>query len=107
MSKSVAPLAVLAAVPIALVLVLAGAVGLGSRTQSTQAGEGFSLMSAADLAKIVGQKDVAVFDANTDEVFAAARVPGAVHLADYREFPASVLPADKATRVIFYCKNTL
>jgi len=106
MPKSVAPLAVLAAVPVALVLILAGAVGLGSRTQSTQAGEGFALMSAAELAKILGQKDVAVFDANTDEVFAAARVPGAVHLAEYKDYPASTLPADKATRVIFYCKNT-
>jgi len=106
MQTRIAPLVVLAAVPVALVLALAVAVGIGTGPARTAAGDGFGLMSAADLARILGQKDVAVFDANTDEVFAEARVPGAVHLARYKDYPASVLPADKATRVIFYCKNT-
>jgi len=68
--------------------------------------DGFTLMSAAELAKVLGQKDVKVFDANSEKVFAEGHVPGAVFLAEYRTYPASTLPADKATRVIFYCKNT-
>jgi hypothetical protein len=103
MRNRIAPIAMLAIAPILLVLTLVVAVKAGAGGKE---GDGFGLMSAGDLAKILGQKDVAVFDANGPEVFAKAHVPGAVHLAEYKDYPASTLPADKATRVIFYCKNT-
>jgi hypothetical protein len=106
MSNRITPIALLAVAPVALVLVLMVAVKAGAGGSARKEADGFALMSAGDLARILGQKDVAVFDANTDEVFASARVPGAVHLAEFKDYPASVLPADKATRVIFYCKNT-
>lgn len=106
MKSRIAPIALLGAFPVVLVLALAAAVGLGTATSANGSEDGFGLMSAGDLAKILGAKDVAVFDANTDEVFLAAHVPGAVHLEKFKDYPASVLPADKATRVIFYCKNT-
>jgi hypothetical protein len=104
MKQRIAPIAVLAAAPVALVLALALAVRAGAAP--SHGDEGFGLMSAAELARILGQKDVAVFDANSAETFAKGHVPGATFLEEYRKFPASVLPADKATRVIFYCKNT-
>jgi rhodanese-related sulfurtransferase len=69
------------------------------------AAEPFSLMSAAELSKALGAPDVKVFDANSPDVYAKAHVPGAA-LVDFQEFTAGELPADKATRVIFYCKNT-
>jgi Rhodanese-like domain len=68
--------------------------------------EPFGVLTAAELLPLVGAPDVAIFDANSAEEFARGHVPGAIHLADFRRFPASALPADKATRVIFYCKNT-
>jgi len=67
--------------------------------------EPFSLMSAAELSRALGAPDLKVFDANSASVFAKAHVPGA-RLVDYDGFTAGELPADKATRVIFYCKNT-
>jgi rhodanese-related sulfurtransferase len=67
--------------------------------------EPFDLISPADLAKALGAPDVKVFDANSASVFAKGHVPGA-RLIDYDGFKAGELPADKATRVIFYCKNT-
>lgn len=103
MKNRIAPIAMLAIAPILLVLALVVAVRAGAGGTE---GDGFGLMSAGDLAKILGQKDVAVFDANSAETFAKGHVPGATFLEEYRKFPASVLPADKATRVIFYCKNT-
>jgi hypothetical protein len=105
MKPRIAPIAVLAIAPVLLVLILAVAVKAGAGGAAKE-GEGFTLMSAAELASILGQKDVRVFDANSAETFAKGHVPGAVFLEEYRKFPASVLPADKATRVIFYCKNT-
>ncbi len=104
MKQRINPVAFLAAVPILLVLALVLAVRAGA--SPAHGDEGFGLMTAGELAKILGQKDVAVFDANSAETFAKGHVPGATFLEEYRKFPASVLPADKATRVIFYCKNT-
>jgi rhodanese-related sulfurtransferase len=67
--------------------------------------EPFTLLTAAELSRMLGAPDVKVFDANSPSVFAKAHVPGAA-LVDFQEFTAGELPADKATRVIFYCKNT-
>jgi hypothetical protein len=105
MTRRIAPIAMLAIAPVLLVLALVVAVRAGAGGTAKE-GDGFTLMSAGDLAKILGQKDVAVFDANSAETYAKGHVPGATFLEEYRKFPASVLPADKATRVIFYCKNT-
>jgi hypothetical protein len=105
MNRRIAPIALLALAPITLVLALVVAVKAGAGGAPKE-GDGFALMSAAELARILGQKDVAVFDANSAETFAKGHVPGATFLEEYRKFQASVLPADKATRVIFYCKNT-
>ncbi|HET9553605.1 MAG TPA: rhodanese-like domain-containing protein [Anaeromyxobacteraceae bacterium] len=93
------PLVAVAAVGAAAALALAA-------NRPARAEDGFALMSAADLAKVLGAADVAVFDANSDATYAKAHVPGAVHLDEYRRYPASTLPADKASRVVFYCKNT-
>jgi len=105
MTRRIAPIAMLAIAPILLVLALVVAVKAGAGGTAKE-GDGFALISAADLARILGQKDVAVFDANGPDVYAKAHVPGAVHLTEYKDYPASTLPVDKATRVIFYCKNT-
>jgi predicted sulfurtransferase len=86
-------------------LALAGLVAPGLAARAAEA-EKFGLLTAAQLHGMLGAPDLKVFDANSDESYAAGHVPGAVHLADYRKFPASVLPADKATRVIFYCTNS-
>jgi len=67
--------------------------------------EPFGLMTAAELKQVLGAPDVRVFDANSASVFQKGHVPGA-RLVDYDGFTAGELPADKATRVIFYCKNT-
>jgi rhodanese-related sulfurtransferase len=67
--------------------------------------EPFALITPAELARSLGAADLKVFDANSPAVFARGHVPGAT-LIDYQDFTAGELPADKATRVIFYCKNT-
>jgi rhodanese-related sulfurtransferase len=67
--------------------------------------EPFTLMTAAELKQVLGAPDVKVFDANGPAVYAKAHLPGA-RLIDYQDFTAGELPQDRATRVIFYCKNT-
>ncbi len=53
--------------------------------------------------KMLSAPDVRVFDANTDDVFRANHVPGAVHIGD-RDL-AQLLPANKDTRLVFYCTS--
>jgi hypothetical protein len=93
--------------PLVAVATLCAAAALTvAAMRPAHAEDGFALLSAVELSKVLGAADLAVFDANGDAEYARAHVPGAVHLAEYRRYPASTLPADKATRVVFYCKNT-
>jgi hypothetical protein len=90
-------------------LLLAAAAGLAVTLAGAAAAaeEGFGLMPAAEVAKALGARDLAVFDANGAESYAAGHVPGARHLEDFLDYPASALPADKTTRLVFYCRNKL
>ena len=49
-----------------------------------------------------------VFDANSEDFRKRnGTVPGAVLLASYREYDASVLGQDKGRQLVFYCTNRL
>lgn len=80
------------------------ACALGLAPGRAAAGEPFTLLSVADLARDMGAKDLKVFDANSPSTYAKGHIPGAVNV-DYEDLTAGELPADKATRVVFYCKN--
>lgn len=71
--------------------------------------EGFKLIHVAELQKWM-DKDAAavhVFDANTDEVRKSdGLIPGAVALASSSSYETTVLPENKAEKVVFYCANT-
>jgi 3-mercaptopyruvate sulfurtransferase SseA len=65
--------------------------------------EPFGRLSVDEVEKLLGQKDVRIIDVNDQEVFAKAHVPGAVRV-DLTEV-AGALPADKALKLVYYCKN--
>ncbi len=85
---------------------VAGAVvfAVGLATRPSAAAEPFTLISVADVARDLAAKDLKVFDANSPSTFRKGHLPGAVNV-DYEDLTAGELPADKATRVVFYCKN--
>ncbi len=62
----------------------------------------FTMVSVDEVAGLVGKPGVAIVDANPQDVYQEGHVPGARW---YRSGPslAAVLPADKATRLVFYC----
>ncbi len=66
-------------------------------------GRGYSELTVAQVAELLGKPDVRVYDANPREVYDAGHVPGAAFLP-YR-FDASALPPDREARLVFYCKN--
>ena len=47
---------------------------------------------------------VAVFDANNRSRYEEGHIPGATHVVD-RTVGAEILPADRATPLVFYCHN--
>ena len=79
------------------------ALALLSAASPARAGEGFSLMPAAEVQKNLGQPDFRVFDVNVPELWTKHRVPGAVHVTGKELGP--LLPASKDTRVVFNCSN--
>ncbi len=72
--------------------------------------EGFKLIKVAELSKWMDgpeKASVHIYDANSDEARKAdGLIPGAVALASSSSYEVSVLPENKADKVVFYCANT-
>lgn len=84
----------------ASVLVLATA-ALGCA--ETGAREPFKLVGMDEVERMLSQPRIAIIDANTRETFEKNHLPGAKY---YKSAPlAQLLPADKATRLVFYCAS--
>ncbi len=80
--------------------------GGGSSTQSsstTATAAAVHEMTVEEVAAGIGAGSLHVYDANREETFRAAHVPGAVWVG--HELSASVLPADHAASLVFYCAN--
>ena len=65
--------------------------------------ETFPIISKADLQKVVDQKSAFIVDANSDESFKDAHVPGAIHYGDHKNDFAKLLPTDKSKMIVAYC----
>jgi rhodanese-related sulfurtransferase len=59
-----------------------------------------------ELASLLETKKAQPIDANNDATRSREGVvPGATLLSNYREYDLSVLPSDKAMKLVFYCAN--
>lgn len=67
-------------------------------------GEGYREVTLDEAAALVARTGVAVLDANVEDVYAAAHLPGARHVSPLTLSEAE-LPADRAAPLLFYCKN--
>jgi len=67
------------------------------------AGEPFQLVTIDEVERMLAARDVAIYDANPEEVFAKNHLPGARFVDS--AFGKGSLPKDKATRLVFYCAN--
>lgn len=59
-----------------------------------------------ELASALQTGSVKVIDNNSEEVYRKNHIPTAVHMNSSKA-DASVLPADKSTPLVFYCKNKM
>jgi len=67
---------------------------------------GLGRISPAELHDLIREKSVTVIDVNSQQSWSRAHVPGAINL-DPTSYDANDLPADKASRIVFYCSNPL
>ncbi len=85
----------------ALLLVLASTPILACAANGRS--EPFTLVGMDEVERMLSQPDVAIVDANTRETFVKNHLPGARY---YKSAPfEQVLPADRSTRIVFYCAN--
>jgi rhodanese-related sulfurtransferase len=66
---------------------------------------GLKGIAPRDLLESMKNSDITVVDLNARHSWLKARVPGAVNLLP--DFDAALLPADRATSLVFYCSNPL
>jgi hypothetical protein len=86
---------------VGLLLALAGAATFACAANRSR--EPYSLVGMDEVERMLSQPDVAIIDANTRETFRKNHLPGARY---YKSAPlAQVLPADKSTRLVFYCAS--
>ena len=63
---------------------------------------GVNVVTTEQLKGMIGQKDVFVYDSRSKDAYDKAHVDGAISLP-LADFDASKLPADKASKLVFYC----
>ncbi len=84
----------------ALVAIAALAAGCARRGS----GEPFTRVGVDEVERMLGDPRVAIVDANPYDVFQQGHVPGARWYGPGSSL-ASVLPADRTTRLVFYCAS--
>jgi rhodanese-related sulfurtransferase len=65
---------------------------------------GLATISPRDLQQLLQAGKVSIFDVNSPQSWAQARVPGAVNLDPIAWNPGD-LPSDRGALVVFYCSN--
>ena len=64
-------------------------------------------LAVSDVVGLVKDKSATVFDANDGDTRKEyGVVPGAVLLSSSKDYPLSVLPAEKTNKLVFYCGGT-
>jgi hypothetical protein len=75
-----------------------------SKDDTSAAHQELPEMTVDEVAAGLEAKQLTVVDCNGDKTRKKHGIlPGAILIEDEETFPASVLPADKATKLLFYC----
>ena len=78
--------------------------GGGDDEQSASA-PGYGEVGLDEVARLVDSRGATIVDANRDDRYAQGHIPGALHVRrdDKGALAGDPLPADKATKLVFYC----
>ena len=85
---------------------LGGCSKTDSAAAADKAKDNVPSMTVDEVDQAVAAKQAVAVDCNTDKTRKRSGVvPGAILISDDESFAASELPADKATKLVFYCAN--
>ena len=74
------------------------------KTDSSKHEENLPELTVDEVAAGIEAKSLTVLDCNSDKTRKRVGVlPGAILVADEEAYPASILPTDKAAKLVFYC----
>ena len=77
-----------------------------SKDKSAEVEQELPEISLDDVAAAIDAKAVTVFDCNTDKTREKhGKLPGAILVDDTETYPASMLPTDKSSKLVFYCSG--
>jgi rhodanese-related sulfurtransferase len=79
--------------------VAAALVALSARAEGN---EPFGMLTMDQVEKLLGQPNVVVVDANSEDVYRKSHLPGAILM---KEPLAKLLPPDKGRTLVFYCAS--
>jgi hypothetical protein len=88
---------------LAATLMVTGLAGLATPALAEE--EPFGRLDVAQVEALLGQQGVVIFDVNSAEVYRKGHVPGArwSAMGDVEKN----LPADRSTKLVYYCHNKL
>jgi hypothetical protein len=77
-----------------------------SDSSATAKAEEYPSMTVDEVDKAIAAKEAQAVDCNGDRTRKKhGVVPGAILITDEEAYPASELPADKTTKLVFYCTD--
>ncbi len=85
-------------------LLFLGLIGFYSISSSIHAADELSFISTEELAKGIKEKNIFVVDCNTPEIYEKGHIPTAIHMNSSNP-DLKLLPKDKKSALVFYCKN--
>jgi rhodanese-related sulfurtransferase len=83
------------------ILILIAALVLAANVYAAE----FPTITVPDLKAAISSQKVVLLDANGSESWQAGHIPGAIDYTANKENLASLLPTDKNTLVVAYCRN--
>jgi rhodanese-related sulfurtransferase len=92
---------------LALSFVPAAALACDGHDKETASTAPYGEVGLDEVARLVQTKSATIVDANKAERYAAGHIPGAIHTRadDNGKLTGAALPADKATKLVFYCHS--
>ena len=89
---------------VAIALASTGCSKAGEKAPTAQDEPALPEMSVDEVAAGMDAKQLTVFDCNgVDTRKKHGVIPGAILVEDEEAYPASILPTDKAAKIVFYC----
>jgi rhodanese-related sulfurtransferase len=81
----------------------AGLLALAAALVPIARADDLPMLTVDEVEKLLGQPGVKIFDVNVPELWEKHHLPGSIFIGEKKL--ATLLPADKETKLVFYCSG--